>query len=118
MRKIAFSALPVSALPAEVGSVSRQVTGGENITVAKITFTAGSKLPAHRHVNEQFTVVLEGTMQFFDENGATTDVHAGEMMYLPSNVWHAARALTDATLLDVFSPVRADWGIPPEPATE
>ena len=116
MRKIAFSDLPESPLPAEVGSVLRRFTGGENITLAKITFVAGSVLPGHRHDNEQFTVVLEGTLAFFDQTGNETPVSAGEMMHLPANVWHGAKALSDVSVIDIFSPIRADWGAPPEPA--
>ncbi|MBC7806736.1 MAG: cupin domain-containing protein [Akkermansiaceae bacterium] len=115
MRKIAFSALPETPLPAEVGSVLRRFTGGGNITVAKITFAAGSVLPGHRHVNEQFTIVLDGTLEFVDDAGNTTPVGAGEVMHLPGNFWHGAKALSDATVIDVFSPVRGDWGTPPEP---
>jgi quercetin dioxygenase-like cupin family protein len=115
MRKLAFSSLPETPLPAEAGSVMRRFTGGETITVARITFIAGSVLPAHRHVNEQFTVVLDGALEFVDDAGNTTAVHAGEMMHLPSNCWHGAKALADTTVIDIFSPVRSDWGAPPEP---
>ena len=115
MKKVAFSALPQVPLPAETGTVLRRFTGGENLTLARITFVAGSVLPGHRHINEQFTVVLEGTLRFTGETGDTTDVYAGEVMHLPANVWHSATALTDAVVLDVFAPVRADWGTPAEP---
>lgn len=117
MRKIAFSALPETSLPAEVGTVLRRFTGGDNITVARITFIAGSSLPAHRHTNEQFTIVLEGALEFVDESGNTTLVSAGEMMHLPGNVWHGAKAVSDTTVIDIFSPVREDWGIPPKPVS-
>lgn len=115
MRKIAFSSLPETPLPAEVGSVLRQFTGGETITVARITFAAGSALPGHSHVNEQFTIVLEGALEFFDQAGNKTLVQAGEMMHLPSHVWHGAKSVSETTVIDIFSPVRTDWGAPPEP---
>ncbi|MBC8136097.1 MAG: cupin domain-containing protein [Fibrella sp.] len=117
MRKIAFSALPETPLPAEVGTVMRRFTGGDSITVAKITFVAGSVLPGHHHVNEQYTIVMDGALEFVDDAGNTTPVHAGEIMHLPSNVWHGAKALADTTVIDIFSPVRRDWGSPPEPVT-
>lgn len=114
MRKINLSELPESALPAEAGTVLRRFTGGENLTLARITFAKGSVLPVHAHPNEQFTVVLAGTLRFTGADGDITDVHAGEAMHLPPHVPHGATALTDATVLDVFAPVRADWGTPPE----
>lgn len=113
MQKIDFGTLPVSPLPAETGSVLRRFTGGEQLTVAQITFAAGSALPGHRHTNEQFTLVLSGTMEFFREDNTTILVNAGEMMHLPSNEWHGARSITDAVVLDMFAPPRADWGPPP-----
>ncbi len=113
MKKITLSDLPESALSAETGTVLRRFMGGENLTLARITFVAGSVLPVHAHVNEQFTVVLEGTLRFVGADGSTTDVHAGEVMHLPPHVPHGATALTDATVLDVFAPIRVDWGTPP-----
>ncbi len=115
MPKIVLDQLPQSPLPAETGTVLRRFASGENITVAKITFLAGSVLPGHRHVNEQFTIVLEGTLEFVNESGTKTIIGAGEMMHLPGGEWHGATALSDATVMDVFSPVRADWSLSPSP---
>jgi quercetin dioxygenase-like cupin family protein len=36
-------------------------------------------------------------------------VRAGEVLHLPSNVPHAARALEDTLDLDIFCPPRQDW---------
>ena len=102
-------------MPADVGSVLRRFTGGETITVARITFAAESSLPGHRHINEQFTIVLEGALEFFDEAGNKTLVQAGEIMHLPSNIWHRAKSVSETTVIDIFSPVRSDWGVSPEP---
>lgn len=110
-----FTDFPETPLPAEIGTVLRRFTGGEQLTVARITFAAGSMLPGHRHANEQFTVILAGSLDFIAEDGAIRTASAGDVVHLPGNVWHAARAVTDATVLDVFAPPRADWGAPPEP---
>ena len=34
---------------------------------------------------------------------------AGEVLHIPSMVWHKAEALTDTVDVDVFSPPRQDW---------
>jgi len=34
---------------------------------------------------------------------------AGSAIYVPSNVKHQVEALTDAVLLDVFTPIREDY---------
>jgi quercetin dioxygenase-like cupin family protein len=36
-------------------------------------------------------------------------VRAGEVLHIPSNVWHKAEALEDTLDMDVFSPPREDW---------
>jgi quercetin dioxygenase-like cupin family protein len=36
-------------------------------------------------------------------------VRAGEVLCIPSNVWHQAEALEDTLDVDVFSPPRQDW---------
>jgi len=41
--------------------------------------------------------------------GREVTVHAGEVLFIPSNVPHRAIALEDTLDLDVFSPVRTDW---------
>jgi len=37
------------------------------------------------------------------------DVRAGEVLHIPSHVWHQAEALEDTLDVDVFSPPRQDW---------
>jgi quercetin dioxygenase-like cupin family protein len=115
MKHYAWASVPETPLPAENGDIRRRFVGGAQMTVARITFTAGASLPAHRHVNEQFTLVLEGAMEFTVE-GQTLVVRAGECIHLASEEFHGARALEDSVLVDVFSPPRDDWGAPPAPA--
>ena len=57
------------------------------------------------------TYVLEGCLRLtVGSAGETTyDLRAGEVIHLPSNVPHAAVALEDTRVLDVFSPPREDW---------
>jgi len=104
--------VPESALPATTGEVLRRFIGGAQMTVARVTFIEGTITPEHRHENEQFTLVIEGALEFTVE-GKPVVVRAGECIHLPANELHGARALTHTTVFDVFSPPRADWGPPP-----
>lgn len=97
-------------MPAD-GSVLRRFVNGERMTVARVAFTAGSAVAAHRHENEQFAVVLSGAMEFTVE-GVAVVVRAGEALHLAANEFHGARALEDAVVLDLFAPIRDDWGSP------
>jgi quercetin dioxygenase-like cupin family protein len=62
-------------------------------------------------VNEQFTYILTGALRFrIGEDGSEElTVRAGEVLHLPSMVWHEAEALEDTLDLDIFSPPRQDW---------
>ena len=96
---------PVEELSASIG---RQVVHTETMTIARIALSAGAVVPRHEHPHEQVATVLDGRLRFVvgDEEHV---VAAGESMFLPSGVPHEVEALTDAVVLDVFSPVRDDW---------
>ena len=64
-----------------------------------------------RHHNEQLTYILEGALRFWigDDGAEVIDVRAGEVLQIPSNVWHKAEALEDTLDVDIFNPPREDW---------
>ena len=68
-------------------------------------------VPQHSHENEQLTYILEGTLRFWLGEGKSevVDVHAGEVLHIPSWVPHEAQALEDTLDVDVFCPPRQDW---------
>jgi quercetin dioxygenase-like cupin family protein len=90
-------------------SISRQAVHGETMTIARIRLRKGTLVERHEHVNEQVATVLRGRMKFVLGDGEEHVVSAGESIVLPPNVPHAAEALEDCDVLDVFSPVREDW---------
>ena len=100
-----WSEEPIEELSASVG---RQLVHTESMSVARIHLRAGASVPRHEHVHEQVATVLEGSLRFVVGEEETI-VSAGESMILPSGVPHAVEALSDALVLDVFSPVRDDW---------
>lgn len=110
MKRISWQALPESPLPSEngSGSVLRRFLSGAQMTVARVTFAAGSVLPVHRHPNEQFSIILEGALEFVVE-GVSVVARVGDIVCLVSNETHGARALQDSVVLDVFAPPRDDW---------
>jgi len=79
--------------------------------LARVTLAKGAVVPKHQHVHEQFAVVLEGALLFKlgEDERETIRVSAGQVLHLPSNVWHAADVLEATVVLDVFSPPREDW---------
>jgi quercetin dioxygenase-like cupin family protein len=72
--------------------------------------------PCRQHDNEQFSCVLRGRIRFvLGEPGTAayreTEVTAGEMLHLPGGVPHAAFAIEDSEVLDVFAPPSAETGL-------
>ncbi len=89
-------------------TITRQMLSGEYTTVARIFLARGAYVPRHAHVSEQFSLILSGGLRFIFDDGEVV-VRAGEIIYIPSHVPHAAEALEDTVDLDVFSPRREDW---------
>src|ERR671912_1066571 len=89
----------------------RKLITGSRMMLAHGYLKKGCVVPKHNHENEQLTYILEGALRFsIGENGEETiDVRAGEVLHIPSYVWHAALALEDTIDVDVFSPPRQDW---------
>jgi len=91
--------------------LSRRLVTGERGMLAHVYLKKGCVVPKHQHENEQFTYILEGALEFQigEDGGRTEIIHAGEVLHLPSNVPHSARALEDTLDLDIFCPPRQDW---------
>jgi len=77
-------------------------------SVAHVRLEKGAVLPEHQHVHEQVTNVLSGELEM-TVAGKTHTCKAGDIVVLPSNTPHAARAITEVQLIDVFQPVREDY---------
>lgn len=80
---------------------------GANMTYAHWDIKKGSVLPAHHHVHEQLTNLVEGEFQM-TIGGETQTFKAGDVAVIPSNIEHEGVALTDCRIIDVFSPRRDD----------
>ncbi len=88
--------------------ITRKMLSGEHATVARIFLARGAVVPRHCHPSEQFSMILSGSLKFiFDDREVV--VGPGEMLFIPSNVPHAAEALEDTDDLDFFAPRREDW---------
>jgi quercetin dioxygenase-like cupin family protein len=88
--------------------ISRQAIHTPYITMARIDFKRGGSAPSHHHANDQVTTVVSGKLQLEIE-GVKLTLIPGNVVRVPGNVPHAAEALEDTIVLDVFTPPRADW---------
>jgi quercetin dioxygenase-like cupin family protein len=91
--------------------LDRRLVTGDRIMLAHVYLKKGCIVPRHQHENEQVTYILEGALRFWigEDESQVLEVRAGEVLHLPSMVWHKAEALEDTLDVDVFSPPRADW---------
>ena len=91
--------------------ISRRLVTGEKMMLAHVYLEKGAVVPKHQHHNEQITYVLEGWLRFWvgDDQQEVIDIRAGEVLTIPSNVWHKAEAMEKTLDVDVFSPPREDW---------
>lgn len=98
------------------GYLARAVHG-ERLTLAVVEIEPGAELPRHRHANEQFGMVIAGSLVFRIGEEART-VEPGGIWRIPSDTPHSVTGgEAGAVALDVFSPPRDDWaaGEPLEP---
>jgi quercetin dioxygenase-like cupin family protein len=91
--------------------LSRKLVTGSRMMLAHVYLKKGCVVPKHNHENEQLTYILEGALRFKigDDGKEIIDVRAGEVLHIPSYVWHEAEALADTRDVDDFSPPRQDW---------
>lgn len=91
--------------------LDRRLITGERLMLAHVYLKKGCIVPKHSHENEQLTYILEGALRFWigEDQKEIIDVHAGEVLHLPSHLPHKAEALEDTLDVDVFSPPREDW---------
>ncbi len=91
--------------------LDRRLITGDRMMLAHVYLKKGCLVPRHQHENEQLTYVLEGALRFWigEDESEEVVVGPGEVLHLPSMVWHKAEALEDTLDVDIFSPPRADW---------
>jgi quercetin dioxygenase-like cupin family protein len=89
--------------------VQARAVQGAHITMAIVELAPGGVVPEHRHHNEQLGIVLKGSL-VFTIGGERGELVAGDTYNIPADVPHDVAAGPDgAVVIDVFSPVRADW---------
>lgn len=95
--------------------IARRRIIGANMMISRVELAEGFAVDTHAHDNEQFACVLAGEIEFglIDDDGTPRTVvcTAGDVLHIPSNVPHSARALQDTIILDLFSPPSETTGV-------
>ncbi|MFG1463726.1 cupin domain-containing protein [Xanthobacter sp. DSM 24535] len=101
-----------ATVPVEVVDdiVQRQIlTYNDEIMMVRVIFTkAGPGGVPHSHPHVQVTSVESGVFDITID-GRTERLTAGDSFYVPSGVHHCALCIEPGILVDVFTPMRADF---------
>jgi unsaturated pyranuronate lyase len=94
------------------GYVAR-VVHGDRITFAVVEVEPDAGLPEHSHENEQFGMVIQGSVTFRVGDESRT-LELGGIWRIAANMPHSVIGGAEgAVVLDVFTPAREDWkGLP------
>ena len=63
---------------------------GREVLQALVSFAPGSSFPRHKHPGEEIIYVTTGTLEY-EVAGKWVTVKAGEVLFVPDGVVHAAR---------------------------
>lgn len=90
-------------------TVQARVIAGDQASLALVELQPGALVPGHQHEHEQLGMCLAGSIEF-TVDGEQRLLGPGGTWRIPSNAPHHAVAGPDgAVVVDIFSPVRADW---------
>jgi quercetin dioxygenase-like cupin family protein len=67
----------------------------KEVIISSAEFAPGVELPRHTHTGDDYTVVLQGTLELIVEGSEPRQVSAGEAFHVPSGLVHRTRVLGD-----------------------
>ncbi len=88
--------------------ITRRVLHGQHATLARFFLAKGAVVARHEHESEQYSAVLSGALKMIFDNREIV-LRPGDVMLISSHEPHAAEALEDTMVQDVFAPRREDW---------
>ena len=82
---------------------------GEQITLAVVELSPNAVVPEHRHEAEQIGIVITGEMHFTLDGETRVLGPGGTWRILANRPHNVVAGPSGAVVIDVFTPVRADW---------
>ncbi len=80
----------------------------ERLMVVKVAFEKGGIGTVHQHHHTQITHIESGVFEV-EIDAEKQILKAGDVFFIPSNIWHGAVCKEAGVLIDVFSPMREDF---------
>lgn len=89
--------------------IRRQVMAYDGqIMLVKVCFEKEAVGTPHEHYHSQVTYCVSGTFEMLIGDQKTI-IHGGDAYYIAPDEWHGCVCLEEGMLIDVFSPMRADF---------
>ncbi|MFR9603857.1 MAG: cupin domain-containing protein [Rikenellaceae bacterium] len=89
--------------------LKRQIMGyNTDVMMVKILFDEGAIGSVHAHPHTQTTYVVEGKFEV-EINGKKEILSQGDGFFVDPNTDHGVKCIEAGALIDVFSPMRADF---------
>ena len=89
-------------------NVSSRAMAGEKLMLVEHQAKKGHFAKGDQHPNEQLTLVLSGKIKV-TVKGQTRVLSKGDAVIIPSQLPHDVEVIEDCTVIEVFSPPRAEW---------
>jgi quercetin dioxygenase-like cupin family protein len=92
-----------------IALLTRRKVLGEQMLLAKVHLAKGCHVALHSHVSEQMAIIVAGHVRWTlgadgDPGQYQLEMKGGEVLHLPSSLWHGVDALEDTDIIDVLSP--------------
>ena len=84
--------------PTLADTTTRTLFKTENVEVVRVVMAAGKQISEHEAPGEIIVQCLEGKVAF-TAPGKTTELEAGQLMYLASEEPHSVKCIEDASFL-------------------
>jgi quercetin dioxygenase-like cupin family protein len=88
--------------------MSRRMVVGSNQMLTVWNMKKGAHSSAHKHPEEQIFLILKGEIEFAID-GQRRRCGPNDVGVIPGNTLHEAWVLEDVEMINMFSPVRADY---------
>jgi quercetin dioxygenase-like cupin family protein len=99
-----------SGIPRKLAEgIHTRIFFGEQVMTSIVEFAPNSKGNLHHHPEEQWGVLLKGTLKRV-QGDEIVDMKEGDFWLTPGNIPHTIYAGENgATVLDIFSPIRKEY---------
>lgn len=98
----------VEWIPVEDGIRRKVMACNDQLMLVKVDFKQGKIGATHHHPHLQISYVASGVFEI-TISGEAKILRGGDVYFVPENAVHGAVCLEDGLLIDVFSPLRADF---------